>query len=639
MTLWKKKGDTRVGLSQQGYNAEMFSRIQPQGNLKLDDERYIKTGDGYVSCIMVYEYPAKAYDFWLSSLMNIDGVFSMLDVATEAKEDAKDEINHSLDELDVRYKVTTDNSTQIEAEQNFNLLKSMLTDIETQGEVIKLIQCRLYVAGRTKQEVDERVGEIISNLESNEYRAAVFLNETQYMYKALFQPYHEQVKEKVKRVGNPLPAWSLAGGYPFNFEQLDDPYGFYIGRSATGGTIVFDQFRKTMQRLSFDMLVAGKKGSGKSTTLKLLMELHTIIGNFVRAIDQTGELSELTLSLGGKIITMNGKDGIINYLEVFKTDEDEHISFSNHLSKLNTLYKFLSPSADDDDRNEFEEYVRKLYEVKGLWIGNTKERQSITGLPPEVYPTFSDLLTLVRSDLYEDVETRHFNQNLSTSKLSRLEKIELTLSNLVHNYGSMFDGHTSMPNLTHEQLIVYNVQSISTLKPEIFNALLFNIMSLMLDDMIRIGVPSKQMYESGVPIYQIPKLLLVLDESHKFINTRNSLVLDYMINIEREDRKYFTGLILASQSIRDYNPQNTDSEAAEKLKTLFELAQYKMIMQQESNCKDILRTVFNDRVTESQLKQIPRFGQGECLLSTGEEILHTFIQITEQEQKLFKGGA
>lgn len=429
MGLWKQKAAEKSSVKC-GYNAELISKIQPQGNLKLDDERYIKTGGGYITYIMVYEFPAQAYEFWLSELMNIEGVFSVLDVSTEASADAEDEMNKSLDELDVRCTTSSNNSTQIEAEQNFKLLRSMLTDIKTQGEVIKLIQCRLYVAGQTKQDVDEKVGEVIGSLESDEYRAAVFLNETEYMYKSLFQPYHEQIREKNRRVGNPLPALSLAGGYPFNFEQLDDPYGFYIGRSATGGSVVFDQFRKTLLRLSFDMLIAGKKGSGKSTTMKLLMEYNAIIGNFIRLIDQTGEFSQIARRLGGKIITLNGTDGIINYLEVFKTNEDEAISFANHLSKLNTLFKFLAPNSDEDDRNEFEEYVRRLYETKHLWIGNTKEPQHITGLPPEVYPTFSDLLDLVRSDLYEDFGTRRFNRNLSNSKLGRLEKIELTLSNL-----------------------------------------------------------------------------------------------------------------------------------------------------------------------------------------------------------------
>ena len=621
------------------FNAALISKLQPQGNLRLDDERYIKTGDGYCSCIMVYEYPAEDYDFWLERLLNIDGVYCVLDVATEEKVDAEDKIISSLNELDVRYSHAQDEGTSIDAEQHYKLLRDMLTSVKTQGEVIKLIQCRLYVSGRTKAEVDERVAAVIKDLESDDYRAAVFLSETEFGFKALFQPYHEQIKERNKRVGNPLPAISLAGGYPFNFEMLDDPFGIHIGSSSTRGNIIFDQFRKTKNRLSYDTLIIGKKGSGKSTLMKLLMKNNAIIGNFIRVIDVTGEFSELAKVLGGKIVTLNGSEGIINYLEVFRTDEDEAISFANHLSKLNTFYKFMNPAADEDDRNEFEEYVRRLYEVKQLWLSNTTQPQKITGLPPQVYPTFSDLLDLVRSDLYIDKETRRINPNLSPSKWRRLESIELTLSNLVHSYGKMFDGHTSLPDLTGEQIIVYNVQSVSNFKSEIFNALLFNVMSMMLDDMIRIGAPSKKMYEDGTPIYQIPKLLLMIDEAHKFINTRNPLALDYMISIMREGRKYFTGLTLASQSIRDFAPQSNDSEAVEKLKLLFELTQYKFIMQQESNCLPLMRTVFEDQLTESQLKQVPKFGQGECFLLTGEDVLHTYIEITDQEKELFKGGA
>jgi energy-coupling factor transporter ATP-binding protein EcfA2 len=621
------------------YNPVLISRIQPQGNLKLDNERYIKTGDGYVSCIMVYAYPPQAGDFWLTRLMNIDGVYSVLDVATEQGSDAQDEIVKSLTELEVRYEHAQDDGTRIEAEQNYKLLRDMLTSVKTQGEVIKLIQCRLYVAGRTKAEIDTRVGEITDDLESDDFRCAVFLNETEFMYKALFQPYHEQVKERNNRVGNPLPAISLAGGYPFNYEQLDDPYGFPVGVSSTGGNVIFDQFKKSRTRLSYDTLIAGKKGSGKSTLMKLMLENNAIIGNYIRVIDVTGEFSDLACENGGVIVTLDGSSGIINYLEVFKTAEDEAISFANHLSKMNSLYKYLCPSADEPERNEFEEYVRKLYEIKGLWQNNTLEHQQITGLPPEVYPTFDDLLALIRSDLYEDFEERKVNRNLSPSKWRRLENIELTLSNLVNSYGKMFNGKTSIPDLSDKQIIVYNVQNVSTLKSEIFNALLFNVMSRMFDDMIRIGVPSKQMYESGKPIYQIPKLLLMVDEAHKFINTKNPLALDYMIGIVREGRKYFTGLTMASQSIRDFAPQNNDSEAVEKLKTLFELTQYKFIMQQESNCREILRSIFGDQLTETQLKQIPKFGTGECFLSTGDDMLHTYIQITQEEKELFKGGA
>jgi hypothetical protein len=43
----------------------------------------------------------------------------------------------------------------------------------------------------------------------------------------------------------------------------------------------------------------------------------------------------------------------------------------------------------------------------------------------------------------------------------------------------MFNGKTSIPDLSGKQIIVYNVQNISTFKAEIFNALLFNVMSLI----------------------------------------------------------------------------------------------------------------------------------------------------------------
>ena len=111
------------------YNPVLVSKIQPQGNLKLDDERYIKTGDGYVSCIMVYSYPAQAGDFWLTRLMDIDGVYSVLDIATEKTVDAQDDIVHSLNELEVRYESAKDDGTRIEAEQNYTLLKNMLTAV------------------------------------------------------------------------------------------------------------------------------------------------------------------------------------------------------------------------------------------------------------------------------------------------------------------------------------------------------------------------------------------------------------------------------------------------------------------------------------------------------------------------------
>lgn len=639
-SFFQKKKAANAPQKIQEYDHEFLTRIQPAGGIKLNDERYIKTGDGFCTCLQVYGYPSQAYDFWLDEIMNMDDVISMIDIGTAPRLQTQKEISASLTELNVRFMDAKNDIGKIDAQQNYDLLHDMLVDIKTNGEVIKLIMCRLYVYARTREEVDKKVAHIIREMEAKDYSLAVYLNETEYQYKALFTPYHIQTKQRNKRVGNPITTYALAGGYPFNYEQLSDEHGMYIGQSETGGNVIFDLFAKTKQRLSYDALIIGKKGSGKSTLLKLLLSNNAIIGNYIRTIDVTGEFSDLAKELGGTIVTLDGKEGIINYLEVFKTDEDERTSFSLHLSKLNTFYRFISPNSTEDVRNEFEEYVRKLYTIKGLW--NEEEgggTQKITGLPPQMYPTFSELLDLIRADLYTDYRERKVNDNLSPSKQERLESIELTINNLVQSYGKMFDGYTTLPNLSDQKIIIYNVQNIANMKEEIFNAMLFNVLSLMLDDMINVGLPSKQMFEAGKPIEDIPKLMLIIDEAHKIISTKNALALDHMLHIVREGRKYFTGLAFASQSLRDYAPENSGTETVDKLKTLFEMLQYKFVMQQDANSQKLMRSVFEGEFTESQLQMIPKFQRGETLLSIGGSTLHVNIEVTDEELELFKGGA
>lgn len=626
-------------VEKKGYDPALLFDIQTQGNLLLTDERYVKFGSGgYAMCLEVYEFPGSVGDFWLSTVMNNDGIIAVLDIATADDEDGKikNQLDRSLSELLDQAEHANSSMELKEAEHEYGLLNELANDITAAGEVVKLIRCRLFVHGDTKQEVDAKAARLMKELNARKYSTATFLNEVEYQYKAVFTPYTMQKSMLPKRTGMPMSALTLAGGYFLNHEYLDDATGMYLGRTFTGGNVIFDLYHKDRSRASYDALVLGKKGSGKSTLLKKLMKCNAIVGNYIRVIDIAGEFVDLAEMLGGKVITLDGSSGIINYLEVFKRDENEAVSFAAHLSKLNSLYKFLSPSSGDDDRNEFEGLVRRLYEEKGLW-GTSCNATQITGLEPSVYPTFSELLALIRRELYSDGKVR---ADLSEARRHRLESIELTIDNLVQNYGGMFDGVTSIPDLSTEQIIVFNCQNINTIKSEVFNGMLWNILSIMLNDMINIGLPGKRAYEAGTPLADVPKLLLIIDEAHKIINTSNTIALDHMIEIVREGRKYFTGLVFASQSIRDYAPENTANENIEKIKVLFELTQYKFVMQQDPNCLNLIRNIFEGDLTEYQVQDIPRFERGECLLTiTGVDTINMSIEVTDEELALFKGGA
>ena len=164
------------------YNAALLYAIQPHGNLRLNDERYIKIGDGFCSCIQLYGFPEQVYDFWLTKLMNLDNVITMLDVGSTDPYEVQKKIGHSLNELDSRFAGAKNDVGRIEAQKKYDALHSMLVDIHTGGEMIKNIFLRIYVSGRTRGEVDVSVQKIVKELEAQNYNASVFLNETEYVW-------------------------------------------------------------------------------------------------------------------------------------------------------------------------------------------------------------------------------------------------------------------------------------------------------------------------------------------------------------------------------------------------------------------------------------------------------------------------
>ncbi len=170
---------------------------------------------------------------------------------------------------------------------------------------------------------------------------------------------------------------------------------------------------------------------------------------------------------------------------------------------------------------------------------------------------------------------------------------------------------------------------------------MYSALTLIWDNLIQIGTPQmKALYDD--PNFNeddVSNFFLVLDESHTFINSENLLAVDFITRYEREARKYFGGIVLASQSIRDYVPEHADTETVAKIRTLFELTQYKFIMQQDANTLDALRTIFEKQISESELAEIPQFGQGDCLLSiNGVGNLMFTVEASDEEVAMFRGG-
>lgn len=132
---------------------------------------------------------------------------------------------------------------------------------------------------------------------------------------------------------------------------------------------------------------------------------------------------------------------------------------------------------------------------------------------------------------------------------------------------------------------------------------------------------------------------MIIDESHRWINTKKRHALESITIYLREARKYFGGIILASQSIRDYVPEGSGVEEIDELKKIFELTQYKFIFHQESNVLPLLDKVFENTLTISQRNKIPKLEVGETILCiSSDKNLEFKVYLTKEDERLFQGG-
>lgn len=623
------------------FNPYFLKAIQPIGGVAFKGD-YIRKGDGYEACVRIIDFKTSVEDFWLDNILSFDNVITTIDVKTENQGKILEKINRSINEQYTRIQDAASNIDRITANAEFEKLNSLVADITQSEEVIKLVTIRYYISAGTKKELNARVSTVISRLQNLGYKAALCLNEQKYDYLSLFKSATEQLDFKNKRSGNPMPSIFLGGGYPFHFTELNDRTGIYLGTTETGGSVLFNIFTKTDVRKSYNALTIGLMGSGKSTLLKKLLENNAIMDDTIRVLDISGEFKTLIEALNGKVIALDGTDGIINPLQIFATIINEETnevleeqSYMLHLNKVSMIYNFIANNPEQTELREFERVLSQFYSDYGI----DKDRAS--SYRTNEYPILEELLSYIKKILYSDIKKEVIKNNISPSRQKRLENIILNLEGLVRDYGTLFNGHSSFSKFDSEQIVSFEVKNLANFDKRIFNAQIFNILTMLWNNALKQGSQQKNLFDNGqVSSDYAKKFFLLIDEAHKFINTNNILAVDYLINFEREARKYFAGLMFATQSIRDVVPENSSGEAIEKIKTLFELTQYKFIMQQDNNSKGMLMDIFNGQITESEIERIPYFGQGECILSiNGDKNIKFQIEVTDKELDLFKGGA
>ncbi len=634
-------------LKRSGTDIDFISKIQPQGGITFDDNHMI-TGDGYVACLTVHTYPKDPNILWLVELMNNDFTVGTVDVGTDNSTMLRGQMDRSLQELSDRAQRANKATQASDAQAEYQELLDYANQINQGAEVPKKIVSRIFVYGSTLEQLEERVSNLRDRLKGVGYEASVYLFIQDKEFKSLEHNLSDQQKELTKVRPQPVPALTLGMGAPFNHQSLSDPRGIPLGITSTGGAFILDQFRSTNTRRSFNMMVLGKMGAGKSTFLKMVEEGSFARNMYVRAIDKTKEYDALVRSQGGNIINLDGSEGMINPLEVMATVTDtsgqiidELGSFAQHINKVSTQFRMINNNElDSSDVGEFETFLTLFYIAIGLLPANFNdhpETVKITGLDPLSYPTFTEFSDWLDKNVTQDFLDR---QHATVARRESIERMELSIKRMISNYKRMFDGHSTVTNLAEEKIVVFDTSSVSQMNKNVYQAQLFSALSLIWTHALRNGRKQNYLLEKGqITRTDVEYFNVILDECHNIINAENIFAVDYVKNFEREMRKFNAGVIFATQSPQEMVPDHVETAALSALKTVFELTQYKVTMLMDPAQINKMRQLLGDSLTESDFSQITTLHAGQAIVNTGGRENYTVNFTPNARQlELFHGG-
>ncbi|EMK2497190.1 ATP-binding protein [Listeria monocytogenes] len=644
--IWKKKSAKKAE-NTVNINKEFLSTIAPEGGITFKEDRYVKTGNGYEACIHVIDTPVNVGQYWLADIINRDDTVVVLDVVSENRAVTLKKLKKAMSEQQSRTFEERTIQEKYSAQYELEVLEDLNRQIAEQGEIIKEIHIRIYVAASDTETLDKKVGIIKEDLDGRSFRSSVFLFEEKDEWLSKIISIDEQKKLPSKRPGKGVPASTLGAGYFLDHTFLNDKTGFPLATTATGGSFIWDIFTVNGKRTFFNAIVLGNMGMGKSTLLKLIEEDAYAKNYFIRGYDKVRDYEFLVKQQKGKYLTLDGTDGKLNPLDIYATatkgEEASEIdirgSFQQHISKVCTLFQFMSRDATDSDLKVFEQLLISFYVHKKLWGKNISDEElekiGVVNLAPEKYPTMSEFLHYA-----EEVFKVKSQHGISTNMQMMYEKVILTLRNMVESYGDVFDGITTMRDFSDEQVVFFDIRGLSNMKQQVFHAQLYMSLTLIWNHAMQHGMKVKRMIEAGeISFAEAIKTLIFIDECHNLINESNIFAVETITNFQREMRKFLTGILLATQSPNEMLPDGMDSSTQSKLRTVFNLTQYKFLMGMDSSVIPKLKSVMEETFTQNEYEIITALDKGQALYYDREHKMLLDIEASPDQLSRYKGGA
>ena len=572
------------------HTKDFFDMILP-GTVKFLSDRYI-LGDSYRCVWAIREYPPSTEEqAILSRLADKSGVtLRIYHRLVDSMEQRK--IIQNAARKNKLKSGGNDVTEAIEAESNLqDLMRLVANQKREQG---LLLHCSVFIElkARNMEGLKELQSEIAMELARSKISVDRLMLRQKEGFLSVLPVGANQFGAQYERV---LPASSVANLYPFNFSGKTDPNGIYIGRDKFGSNVLVDFDRRAEDKTTSNILILGNSGQGKSYLLKLILTNIREAGKSIICLDTENEYEEICSALGGCYIDFMSGKYMINPLEP-KTwsngdevdiDPSTPITFrkatrlSQHIAYLKDFFRAYKDFSDSQI-DTIEILLSKLYARFGITDSTDYSKLKATD-----YPIMEDFYKLCEEEFYGYDKQQKY---LYTEEA--LQEVCLGIHSMcVGAESKYFNGYS---NITDNEFLVFGVKGLLDTNKRLKDAMLFNILSFM----------SNQLLGKGNTAASV-------DEVYLFLT--NMTAIEYIRNCMKRVRKKESSIILASQNIEDF----LIPSIREFTKPLFSIPTHQFLFNAgQINPKEYMDAL---QVEPSEFELIKYPERGTCLYRCGNE--------------------
>ena len=249
-------------------NHNILNIITPSG---IDfDRSHINVSENVGTILCISKYPTDAAYGWLTPICNLEGTSTMIEFRYTASDRLAKQLNKRISELNTNLETAKQESDRQGIANAIYNLKELVSKIVVKGEPVGYVNIMIYITATNSTELMSRIKRVQSALSVVECGTRTLIYKQDLAFKAMV-PYGLPNYEYVSNVGErPMPISSLMGGFPNASSGLNDPYGFYLGKTREGRLVILDQWIRNKDRTNSNWYISGAPGVGKSTAVKLI---------------------------------------------------------------------------------------------------------------------------------------------------------------------------------------------------------------------------------------------------------------------------------------------------------------------------------------------------------------------------------